>query len=241
MHKITHRGLCLGIPFPPLPLSQLQESPEGFAEFAHYHKLQLLPFLFEPLPQWGLQYLHEKEEHYVQTPLYKTKSTHKDLSNLCFHMYFDRPTLCILAQAFAWLVAHFLQKFLSNAFSVLLPATKSFTRLNATCKSLGLVPPEITLEKEKYKLFWQSTVAEYTVMVIEHTCILYHLKFFWCSPTRRGMRWRTIAIRVIRVFFLFLLRLFLLCCSLAQTSAHKVNWSAVVFRPIFLRKTIQIT
>lgn len=103
-------------------------------------------------------------------------------------MYSDQLTLCILAQAFAWLVAHFLQKFLSNAFSVFLPATNAFTRLNATCKSLGLVPPEITLEKEKYKLFLQRTVAKYTVMVIEHTCILYHLKFFWCSTTGRGMR-----------------------------------------------------
>lgn len=64
-------------------------------------------------------------------------------------MYSGRPTLCILSQAFAWLVAHFLQKFLSNAFCVLLPVTNSLASLNATGKPLGLVPPETALENRK--------------------------------------------------------------------------------------------
>ena len=50
----------------------------------------------------------------------------------------ESPTLCILAQAFAWLVAHFLQKLLTNSLCVLLPVTNALSRVNASCKPLGL-------------------------------------------------------------------------------------------------------
>lgn len=77
-------------------------------------------------------------------------------------MYSGLLTLCILAQAFAWLVAHFLQKFLSNAFCVFFPVTDSLTSLDATCKPLGLVPPETTLEIRKIK----AIMAKYWYRII---------------------------------------------------------------------------
>lgn len=76
----------------------------------------------------------------------KAHNMTKYLNNIA---YSGLPTLSILAQSFAWLVSHFLQKFLSNSPRMLLPGTKAFPRLNATCKPLGLVPPESTLTKKK--------------------------------------------------------------------------------------------
>lgn len=93
---------------------------------------------------------------------FKTHTINKYLNHIASS---GLPTLSVLAQAFSWLVAHFLQKFLSNSPCVLFPVTNAFTRLYATCKPLGLVPPEITLAKKK-KIGFDKTILQNTLQCV---------------------------------------------------------------------------